>query len=100
MIPFDKRSGKIWYNNELVEWQDAKCHVISHGLHYASLVFEGERVYDGEIFKLEEHTSRLFYSASRMGMSIPYSEKEINDACNKIVSVQNVQNGYVRPTIW
>jgi len=53
MIPFDKRSGKIWYNNELVEWQDAKCHVISHGLHYASLVFEGERVYDGEIFKLD-----------------------------------------------
>ena len=51
MIPFDKRSGKIWYNNELVEWQDAKCHVISHGLHHASLVFEGERVYDGEIFK-------------------------------------------------
>ena len=64
MIPFDKRSGKIWYNNELVEWQDAKCHVISHGLHYASLVFEGERVYDGEIFKLEEHTCLLYTSPS------------------------------------
>ena len=70
MIPFDKRSGKIWYNNELVEWQDAKCHVISHGLHYASLVFEGERVYDGEIFKLEEHTDRLFYSAKRLDINI------------------------------
>ena len=100
MIPYDKRSGKIWYNNELIDWADAKIHVLNHGLHYASCVFEGERVYDGSIFKLEEHTSRLFYSAKRMGMDIPYSEKEINDACNKIIAVQNVENGYVRPTIW
>ncbi len=84
MIPFDKRSGKIWYNNELVEWQDAKCHVISHGLHYASLVFEGERVYDGEIFKLEEHTDRLFYSAKRLDINIPYTKDEINEASKKI----------------
>jgi branched-chain amino acid aminotransferase len=100
MVPYDKRTGKIWYNSELVDWADAKIHVLNHGLHYASCVFEGERVYDGSIFKLEEHTSRLFYSAERMGMTIPYSEKEINDACNKIISVQNVENGYVRPTIW
>ena len=95
MIPFDKRSGKIWYNNELVEWQDAKCHVISHGLHYASLVFEGERVYDGEIFKLEEHTDRLFYSAKRLDINIPYTKDEINEASKKIVAAQNIQNGYV-----
>ena len=100
MIPFDKRSGKIWYNNELIEWQDAKCHVISHGLHYASLVFEGERVYDGEIFKLEEHTDRLFYSANRLDMKIPYTKKEFNEATKKIVSVQNIKNGYVRPFAW
>ncbi len=100
MIPFDKRSGKIWYNNELVEWQDAKCHVISHGLHYASLVFEGERVYDGEIFKLKEHTERLFYSAKRLDIKMPYSEAEINNASKKIVSVQNIKNGYVRPFAW
>ena len=100
MIPFDKRSGKIWYNNELVEWQDAKCHVISHGLHYASLVFEGERVYDGQIFKLEEHTDRLFYSAKRLDIKIPYSRDEINEASKKIVAVQNIQNGYVRPFAW
>jgi branched-chain amino acid aminotransferase len=100
MIPYDKRSGKIWYNSELVDWADAKIHVLNHGLHYASCVFEGERVYDGSIFKLEEHTSRLFYSAKRMGMTIPYSEAEINDACNKIIAVQKVENGYVRPTIW
>ena len=100
MVPYDKRSGKIWYNNSLVDWNDVKLHVLSHGLHYASCVFEGERVYDGEIFKLEEHTSRFFYSANRMGFQIPYSEKEINLASKKIVSAQNVENGYVRPVAW
>jgi len=100
MIPYDKRSGKICYNNELVDWSNVKLHVLSHGLHYASCVFEGERVYDGTIFKLEEHTSRFFHSAKRMGFEIPYSEDEINNACNKIISVQNVQNGYVRPVAW
>ena len=100
MVPYDKRSGKIWYNNSLVDWNDVKLHVLSHGLHYASCVFEGERVYDGEIFKLEEHTSRFFYSANRMGFQIPYSEEEINLASKKIVSVQNVENGYVRPVAW
>ena len=99
-IPYDKRSGKIWFNGNLVEWSEANIHILNHGLHYASCVFEGERVYDGEVFKLEEHTERLFYSAKRMGMEIPYSQKEINEACKKIVNVQKVQNGYVRPVIW
>ena len=100
MIPYDKREGKIWYNNELADWQDAKLHVLSHGLHYGSFVFEGLRVYDGEIFKLEEHTDRLFHSAKRMDIKIPYSNDEINQATKKIVSVQNVQNGYIRPFAW
>jgi len=100
MIPYDKREGKIWYNNDLVDWNDVKLHVLSHGLHYASCVFEGLRVYDGEIFKLEEHTKRLFHSAKRMDIKIPYSEDEINKATKKIVSVQNVKNGYVRPFAW
>ena len=100
MIPYDKRSGKIWYNGELVDWSDVKVHVLSHGLHYASCVFEGERVYDGSIFKLEEHTSRLFYSAKRMGFEIPYSENEINMASKKIITTQKVENGYVRPVAW
>ncbi len=99
-IPYDKRSGKIWFNGELVEWTKANIHVLNHGLHYASCVFEGERVYDGEIFKLEEHTDRLFYSAKRMGIEIPYSKKEIVDASNQIINVQKVSNGYVRPVIW
>ena len=100
MIPYDKRSGKIWYNNKLVDWADVKLHVLSHGMHYASCVFEGERVYDGSIFKLEEHTARFFYSARRMGFEIPYTEEEINNASNKIIATQNVENGYVRPVAW
>ncbi len=99
-IPYDKRSGKIWFNGKTVEWKDANIHILNHGLHYASCVFEGERVYDGEIFRLEEHTERLFYSAKRMGIKVPYSQKQINDACKNIVNVQKVLNGYVRPLIW
>ena len=99
-IPFDKRSGKIWFNGELVEWQDTKVHVISHGMHYASLVFEGVRVYNKKIFKLEDHTKRLFHSAKIMDMQIPFSESEINEATLKLVKSQNIENGYIRPFVW
>ena len=99
-IPYDKRSGKIWFNGKTVDWADANIHVLNHGLHYASCVFEGEMVYGGEIFKLEEHTERLFYSAKRMGIDVPYAQEEINEACRNIVNIQKVQNGYVRPLIW
>ena len=99
-IPYDKRSGKIWFNGKTVDWAEANIHILNHGLHYASCVFEGERVYDGEIFKLEEHTERLFYSAKRMGISVPYSQGDINEACKNIVNIQKVKNGYVRPLIW
>ena len=99
-LPFDKRSGNIWFNNELCEWQDARVHIISHGMHYASLVFEGLRVYNTKIFKLEEHTDRLFNSAQILDMKIPYSYDEIIKATKKLVSDQNIQNGYVRPFVW
>ena len=99
-IPYDKRTGKIWYNSNMVDWKDAKVHLLNHGLHYASCVFEGERVYNGEIFKLEDHTKRLFHSANRMGIKIPYSEKEINDACKETILFQKVSDGYVRPVVW
>ena len=99
-IPYDKRSGKIWFNGKTVDWDKANIHVLNHGLHYASCVFEGERVYDGEIFRLEEHTERLFYSAKRMGIKVPYNPKEINEACKSIINIQKVKNGYVRPIIW
>jgi branched-chain amino acid aminotransferase len=99
-LPFDKRSGKIWFNNELCEWQDARVHVISHGMHYASLVFEGLRVYNSKIFKLEEHTDRLFKSAKILDMNIPYSYDEIVKATKKLVSDQGIENGYIRPFVW
>jgi len=99
-IPYDKRSGKIWLNGENVDWSKAQVHLLSHGLHYASCVFEGIRVYDEEIFKLSEHTKRLFHSAKRMGMEVPYSIDEINKSTKQIVETQKTQNGYVRPIIW
>ena len=99
-LPFDKRSGKIWFNNDLCEWQDARVHIISHGMHYASLVFEGLRVYNTKIFKLMEHTDRLFKSAEILDMKIPYSYDEIITATEKLVSDQNIINGYIRPFVW
>ena len=99
-LPFDQRSGKIWFNNELCEWQDARVHIISHGMHYASLVFEGLRVYNRKIFKLKEHTERLFNSAKILDMKIPYSFDEIIEATKKLVTDQNIQNGYIRPFVW
>ncbi|MDC1496777.1 branched-chain amino acid aminotransferase [Pelagibacteraceae bacterium] len=99
-LPFDQRSGKIWFNNELCEWQDARVHIISHGMHYASLVFEGLRVYNKKIFKLTEHTERLFNSAKILDMKVPYSFDEIIEATKKLVSDQSIENGYIRPFIW
>jgi len=99
-IPYDKRSGKIWFNGKDIDWSKAQVHVLNHGLHYASCVFEGVRVYDGEVFKLKEHTDRLFYSAKRMAMTVPYTVEEINVAIRDIVRIQKTLNGYVRPIIW
>ena len=99
-MPYDKMTGKIWMDGSLVEWQDAKLHVLTHGLHYASTVFEGERVYEGEIFKLTEHSERLVYSAKRLGFKIPYSISEIDNFCKELVKIQNIKDGYVRPFAW
>ncbi|MBI4183350.1 MAG: branched-chain amino acid aminotransferase [Proteobacteria bacterium] len=98
--PFDDRDGSIWYDGDLIPWRDAKLHVLTHGLHYASCVFEGERVYGGRIFKLREHTSRLIDSAGMLGFKIPYSAEAIDDACNKVVAAQGIADGYVRPVAW
>ena len=78
IVPFDQREGVIWFNGEFVPWKDAKVHVLTHGLHYASAVFEGERAYGGEIFKLTEHTQRLFDSAEMLDMKIPFTVAEID----------------------
>ena len=93
IIPFDDRDGQLWYDGKLVPWREAKTHVLTHGLHYASCVFEGERMYDGHIFHLDEHTKRLFESARILGMKIPYTEEEINDACYRACEVQGIRDG-------
>jgi branched-chain amino acid aminotransferase len=99
-VPFDQLEGYIWMNGEFVRWADAKVHVLTHGLHYASSVFEGERAYGGEIFKLNEHTERLHESARILGFKIPYSVEELNDASRKLLAKQGFQNAYVRPIAW
>jgi len=99
-VPFDQLDGHIWFNGEFVAWEDAQVHVLTHGLHYASSVFEGERAYDGEIFKLNAHTERLFYSAKVMGFEIPYSVEEINQACRDTLAKQGVTDAYIRPVAW
>jgi branched-chain amino acid aminotransferase len=100
VIPFDQREGSLWYDGKLVAWKDAKTHVLTHGLHYASCVFEGERIYSGRIYKLKEHTSRLFESARILGMKIPFSEDEINKACYEAAEAQNIVDGYLRPVVY
>jgi branched-chain amino acid aminotransferase len=100
IIPFDDRDGSLWYDGKLVPWREAKTHVLTHGLHYASSVFEGERLYSGRIYKLEEHTARLFESARILGMKIPYTEKEINAACYEAAKAQGIEDGYVRPVVF
>lgn len=99
-IAYDQLEGKIWYNGEFVDWTDANVHVLTHGLHYASCVFEGQRVYGGEIFKLEEHTERLFNSARLLDFEIPYSQEQINAANRDTVLRNNIVDGYVRPVAW
>ncbi len=100
LIPFDDRDGVIWFNGKLIPWRDAHIHVLSHGLHYASCVFEGERVYGGQIFKLTEHTERLFHSARVLGFEIPSTVAALDDASREIIAAQNITDGYVRPVAW
>jgi len=97
---FDDRDGVIWYNGEMVPWRDANLHILSHGLHYASSVFEGERAYNGRIFKLREHTERLFYSARTLGFEIPYTLDEIDEACKATLTENDIIDGYIRPVAW
>lgn len=99
-VPFDQLEGEIWFNGDFVPWKDAKVHVLTHGLHYASAVFEGERAYGGEIFKLTEHTERLHTSADILGFTIPYSVDAIDQACIELLKRQGFEDAYVRPIAW
>ena len=100
MLNFDNQDGNIWYNGALVPWRDSKLHVLSHGLHYASCVFEGERVYNGVVFKLREHTQRLIDSGKELGFDIPYSREELEQATRDTVASQGFADAYVRPVAW
>jgi len=97
---FFNRTGYIWLDGKFVRWNQAKIHVLTHGLHYASCVFEGARVYNGKIFKLNEHTKRLLLSSKILGFKLPYTETEINKVCEQIIKKQNIKNGYLRPFAW
>jgi len=100
VVPYDQRDGFIWKNGELISWGSAQLHVLSHGLHYASSVFEGERAYNGEIFKLTEHSERLAESARVLGFELPYTVAEIDQACRDVLKANDLVNAYVRPIAW
>ncbi|MBF0393477.1 MAG: branched-chain amino acid aminotransferase [Alphaproteobacteria bacterium] len=100
VIPFDDRDGVIWYDGKLIPWRDAKLHVLSHALHYASCVFEGERAYGGKVFKLTEHSQRLIDSGRLLGFEIPYSLAEIDEATNETLKAAGFGDAYVRPVAW
>lgn len=100
ILPFDDRDGFIWMDGEMVAWRDAKTHVLTHGLHYASCVFEGERAYGGKIFKSREHSQRLHASAGLLGFDIPYSVEQLEAAKAEVLRLNNVVDGYVRPVAW
>jgi branched-chain amino acid aminotransferase len=99
-LPFDDRDGFIWWDGALVPWREAKLHVLSHGLHYASAVFEGERAYGGNIFRLREHTERLIYSAGVLGFQIPWTAEQIDEACYQTLRANKLTDAYVRPIAW
>ncbi|MEM7046597.1 MAG: branched-chain amino acid aminotransferase [Pseudomonadota bacterium] len=100
MPSFDQRDGYIWLDGQLVAWREAQLHVLSHGLHYASCVFEGNRAYNGEIFRLTDHSQRLIDSAMFLDMSIPYSRDELDEACQQVLRANNLTDGYLRPVAW
>jgi branched-chain amino acid aminotransferase len=100
MLNFEDQDGQIWFDGALVDWRDVKLHVLTHGLHYASCVFEGERVYNGRVFKLREHSERLLNSANLLGFEIPFSLEKLEAATLETVAAQGYENAYVRPVAW
>ena len=100
LVPFDDRDGWIWLDGQFVPWREANVHVLTHGLHYASSVFEGERMYGGEIFELTAHTERLFESARILDFEIPFSVAEIDQACKDTCARNGLTDAYVRPIAW
>jgi branched-chain amino acid aminotransferase len=100
LVPFDDRDGWIWLDGEFVPWREAKVHVLTHALHYASAVFEGERMYNGTIFELTSHTERLFKSAEILDFKIPFTVAEIDEACKQTCAKNGFTDCYLRPIAW
>jgi branched-chain amino acid aminotransferase len=100
IMPFDDRDGWIWLDGQFVPWREAKVHVLTHGLHYASAVFEGQRMYGGEIYALHEHSERLINSAHIMDFEIPYTADQIDQACIDTCAKNGLTDCYVRPLAW
>ena len=98
--PFDNHPGVIWMNGTLVPWTDARLHVLSHALHYASSVFEGERAYGGVIFKGHEHHRRLAHSAEILDFKLPYSIAELDAAADAVIAANKLSDAYLRPVAW
>ncbi|MGQ0559541.1 MAG: branched-chain amino acid aminotransferase [Sphingosinicella sp.] len=98
--PFDDRDGWIWLDGKLVPWRDAKVHVLTHALHYASSVFEGQRAYGGEVFRLSDHSRRLRRSAELLGFEIPFSVDQLDEACREVLRANNLTDAYMRPVAW
>jgi branched-chain amino acid aminotransferase len=97
---FDDRDGWIWFDGKLVPWREAEIHVLTHALHYASSVFEGQRAYGGEIFKLSEHSARLRKSAALLGFELPWSVEQIDEACREVLKANGLIDAYMRPVAW
>ena len=100
IIPFDDRDGFIWMNGEMTPWRDARTHTLSHGLHYASLVFEGERAYGGKIFKSREHSERLRTSCQYLDFDLPVSDAELDEIKLQVMEANDIVDGYVRAFCW
>ena len=100
LVPFDDRDGSIWLDGQLIPWRDARPHVLSHGLHYASTVFEGERAYGGTIFRLRDHTNRLLHSARVLGFPLPWTADQIDAACQSVLAANQLTDAYLRPIAW
>ncbi len=100
LAPYDDRDGSIWMDGKVIPWRDAKVHILTHAMHYASAVFEGERSYGGRIFKLREHSERLIESAAMLDFEIPYSVEQIDAASIEIMKANNLVDCYVRPIAW
>ena len=99
-LPYDDRNGWIWMDGEYLPWRECNVHVLTHAIHYGGAAFEGQRAYNGKIFKLEEHTDRLFKSANILGYEIPFTKDDINNACNELLVKNDFIDAYCRPVVW